>query len=387
MPNEITLPELMPPQSDRSHISFRKRRALIPLSIRLIFAVSVICTVTCALFIFVALGRSDPKLPDPDGAPAPITDTEATNALVSESCTEESTVPETIPVVLPYESEEITEPVESSEQKETEPHGSSAETIFILPEGAFPVKEVTYPTERAKLVNYTAHSFDTDLLEVMASAVITPSSDGPAVLVISSHTSECYLPEGAKYYHPNEHKTHSTDPEQNMTAVARAFCETLRSFGIGAVHVTSPCDLQGSNRAYINARNEITKIIAENPSIKYVIDVERATDTNGASELLRTSVSLGNKSYAPIRLTVSGGGSLEYMRICQNLSFALRLNGLVAEQSASLTRPVQIADAVYTDGNSPRNLKIEIGSYTSTLDEAVSSAELLAELFSLLLGS
>jgi stage II sporulation protein P len=172
-----------------------------------------------------------------------------------------------------------------------------------------------------------------------------------------------------------------------MTAVARAFCETLRSFGIGAVHVTSPCDLQGSNRAYINARNEITKIIAENPSIKYVIDVERATDTNGASELLRTSVSLGNKSYAPIRLTVSGGGSLEYMRICQNLSFALRLNGLVAEQSASLTRPVQIADAVYTDGNSPRNLKIEIGSYTSTLDEAVSSAELLAELFSLLLGS
>ncbi len=227
MSNEITLPELMPPQADRSPLTFRKRRMFVPKGIRIISAVVAICTVTCALFIFVASRRLNPELPDPEVPAVPNSDSITTDVFISESLTETISVPESVPVMLPYESEEIPKPSESSEQKETEPQGGSAETTFILPEGAFSIKEVTYPTERAKLVNYTARTFDIDRLEIMASAVIPPNANGPTILIISSHTSECYLPTDAKYYHPSEHKTHSSDPEQNMTAVAVAFCNAL----------------------------------------------------------------------------------------------------------------------------------------------------------------
>ena len=60
---------------------------------------------------------------------------------------------------------------------------------------------------------------------------------------------------------------------------------------------------------------------------------------------------------------------------------------MIFEQSESLSRPVLICDAAYTDGYSPRCLKVEIGSYTSSFDEAAASASMLGELFALLLNS
>lgn len=386
MSNEISLPELMPPRMSGEPPIFRKRRLAVPKGIRVIAAVVTVCTAVGAFFIFNPLNRSLPTLPD--GSTPPLLSTD--NALsegTSAPSRDETTSEESLPVALPIESESLTTDAEANTEKETEPQSDSAEATDTVPDGAFSIKEVTYPSQRADIVNYSAHSFNIDALEVMASAVISPSGGGPTVLIISTHTSERYLPTGALYYHPDEHKTHSDDPSENMTAVAKAFCDALTDCGIEAIHITAPCDSEGSSKAYINARNEVSRALALYPSIKYVIDIERAAETDSNRNLLRSSVELGSKRYAPIKLTVSGGGSLGYSRVCQNLSFALRLNALISEQSPSLTRPVQIADAVYIDGSTPRSLKIEIGSYTSTLDEAVSSAALLGELFCLLLNS
>lgn len=386
MSNKISLPELMPPQSDGEFPIFRKRKRFTPKRMRALIAVIAICVAVGAFFIFNPSKR--PISPPPEGDITTVHSTESTHS--SDTPTSEPPVTstaESLPVLLPLESEPITNATEASTPKETEPQSDSVETTLSVPNGAFSIKEVSYPTQRADIINYTAHTFNVDALEVMTSAVIVPSGNGPTVLIISTHTSECYLPASALYYHPDEHKTHSDNPAENMTAVAKAFYDALTDCGINAIHITVPCDSDGSSKAYINARNEIARVIAQHPEIKYVIDIERAIETDSDGNLLRTSVILGSKQYAPIKLTVSGGGSLGYSRICQNLSFALKLNAQINEQSPSLTRPVQIADAVYTDGSTPRTLKIEIGNYTSTLDEAVSSASLLGELFALLLDS
>lgn len=386
MSNEITLPELMPPQSNCSIPIFRKRKLALSAKARALAAVFVLCAIVGIFFVINPSSSPDTTPPD-NSPPAATHETDQKTDAPQKTEGPTSTAAESIPVVLPIESEPSADTQNSAEEKETEPTCDSEEISNPIPDGAFPIKEVSFPTQHAEIINLTPHTFNTDQLEIMASGVIAPNQRGATVLVISTHTSECFLPTGALYYHPNEHKTHSENPAENMVAVAKAFCDTLADCGIEAVHVTAQCDSSGSSKAYINARNEIATALAQNPNIKYVIDIERASETDSLGNLIRTSVPLGQKSYAPIKLTVSGAGSLGYSRICQNLSLALQLNALISEQSASLTRPVQIADAVYTDGNSPRSLKIEIGSYTSTLDEAVSSSKLLAELFALLLNS
>lgn len=382
MSNEISLPELMPPEENGAPI-LRKRRPYFPVRMRILLAVFAICVAIGAAFI-VSPWRATQK-PQKTEPPSPVTSGGAVTTEESTPVASSGEAEDSLPVVLPIESDTARTDTEA-EKKETEPTPDSAVSDVILPSGAIPIKEVTYPCDRADIVNYTAHSFDLDVLEVMSSAVIPQSGNGPTVLIISAHTSECYLPAGALYYSPDEHLTHTSDKEANVTAVAAALYRSLSECGINALHITVPCDGDGSSRAYINARNAISEALALHPSIKYVLDVERAIDTDADGKLLRSAVALGKTSYAPIRLTVSGGGSLSYQRICQNLAFALRLNGLLSEQSPSLTRPVQIADAVYTDGSTPRTLKIEVGSYTSTLDEAVSSAYLLGELIALLLS-
>ena len=388
MKNELALPALMPPSHGEDYPKvriFKKRRIPSARGIRILIALFTVTAAVLALFLQVLSGARGVSEGSETQASPP------TNAPTAESTESPSEEGESLPVFLPETEISLPEStkaaLDSEGQKETEPISDSDTENISIPEGAFPIKEAVFSSAHAPTVNYTAHRFDISSLRAMASAVISPGGSGPAVLVISSHTSECFLPAGAGFYDPNSHETHTDDPEKNLTAIAGIFTAALEENGIKVIHITAQCDSEGSSRAYINAGIEISKALAKYPSIKYVIDIDRAVSVDADGALLRSTVSLGSRDYAPITLSVSGGKNLGYSKICQNLALALRLNEMIFEQSESLSRPVLICDAAYTDGYSPRCLKVEIGSYTSSFDEAAASASMLGELFALLLNS
>ena len=135
MSNKISLPELMPPQSDGEFPIFRKRKRFTPKRMRALIAVIAICVAVGAFFIFNPSKR--PISPPPEGDITTVHSTESTH--FSDTPTSEPPVTstaESLPVLLPLESEPITNATEASTPKETEPQSDSVETTLSVPDGA-----------------------------------------------------------------------------------------------------------------------------------------------------------------------------------------------------------------------------------------------------------
>ncbi|MBO4971709.1 MAG: stage II sporulation protein P [Clostridia bacterium] len=256
-----------------------------------------------------------------------------------------------------------------------------------IPSGAIPIADAPPPESAGGIENLTHRSFDTEYLKAMKTSVLRADS-GPVCLIIHTHATESYLPDGTKYFLPSSGElARSSSDSENVVSVGKVIADTLNEGGIPTLHVTLHHDADGAGRAYVSSRSTVAYYLSKYPSIKYVIDVHRSADTDADRNILRDSFTDGDLSLARIRLTVSGGSSLADGGVNANLSLALKVNDLLCDYSSSLARPVLISDAVYCDGYAPRTLKIDIGSCASTLTEAKTSARILSEALIFLLGS
>ena len=96
----------------------------------------------------------------------------------------------------------------------------------------------------------------------------------PVVLIIHTHGTESYLPDGVNYYTEND-TFRSTDINENVVSVGKVISDELNKAGIVTIHDTTMYDEASYNAAYTNSRNAVKKWLAEYPSIKCVIDVHR----------------------------------------------------------------------------------------------------------------
>lgn len=295
-----------------------------------------------------------------------------------------------LPVVLPVESEQSTQTEAQTGDTNAVPSPSDTaqNTSPAIPEGAVHIVDAVISANRPALINETGHKADVEFLSVMKSAVIKPSGKaGPLVLVISTHTSESYLPAGTEFYLSSGELARSDDPSENMIAVGEALCKTLEDAGIPTLHIKTAHDREGAGGAYIESAKSILQALAQYPSIRYVIDLHRSAEVDGEGNLIRESVRIGDERFARISVDVSGGGECPSERVNLNLALALQLNERLSDFCVDLTHPVRISDGCYNADLSPRALKIEIGSCASTLQEAKRSAVLLGEVLALLLFS
>ncbi len=295
-----------------------------------------------------------------------------------------------LPVVLPVESEQNTQTGEQTGDTEavTPPSDTAQNTSPAVPEGVVHIVDAAIPVSRPALINETGRKADVEFLSVMKSAVIKPSGSAePLVLIISTHTSESYLPEGTEFYLPSGELARSDDPSENMIAVGEALCRVLEEAGIPTLHIKTAHDREGAGRAYIESAKSISQALAQYPSVRYVIDLHRGAEVDGEGNLIRESVRIGDERFARISVDVSGCGECPSERVNLNLALALQLNERLSDFYADLTRPVRISDGCYNADLSPRSLRIEIGSCASTLQEAKRSATLLGEALALLLLS
>ena len=300
-----------------------------------------------------------------------------------------------LPVVLPVESDQeggSSAPADTSEETVPPETTAAPDTEQAsrppIPDGAVHIVDARIPEKRPAVINETGRKADVEFLSVMKSAVIRPSGkNAPIVLIISTHTSESYLPAGTEYFLPSGELARSKDPSENMIAVGEALCKALEEAGISTLHIKTAHDGEGAGRAYIESAKSIAEALAENPSVRYVIDLHRSAEVDAEGNIIRESVRIGNERFARISIDVSGGGECPGESVNLNLALALQLNGVLSDFCDGLTRPVRISDGCYNADLASRTLKIEIGSCASTLQEAKKSATLLGEALSLLLLS
>lgn len=205
-------------------------------------------------------------------------------------------------------------------------------------------------------------------------------TDAPQVLIVHTHTTECYMNEERGYYTDSD-KTRTTDESQNITAVGETLRKKLAEKGITAVHATEKHDYPEYSGSYSRAEETIKKYLKKYPTIKVVVDLHRdsVTDENGAKSALVANIN--GKKAAQVML-VSGcqsGSVTDFPNWRENFRLAIRLQQTMEVLYPTLARPILFTARRYNQHLTTGSLLIECGTEANTLEQAKYSAELLAE--------
>ena len=254
-------------------------------------------------------------------------------------------------------------PVEETEPLSTEPVEEAAAPVFGSHEESF--VQVNAP-------------WTVDTLALLRQPLTWQlKGEEPTVLIVHTHGTESYEADGT-YQETSPYRTMDTD--HNMVSIGQRVAEILEAGGIRVIHDRSLHDYPAYNDAYANARQSISQILAENPSICLVLDLHRdaAEDENGNQK--RSAVTLEGESCARLMMVMgSDKGNLSFPHWEQNQALAGKLQACLEQKHEGLCKPIQLVTSRYNQDLSTGALLIEVGTAGNTHREALAAAEHLAE--------
>lgn len=242
---------------------------------------------------------------------------------------------------------------------------STEPTIAPISEPELPNSEQINSSVGLALNNATAYDVD---LDAMCSEPLTfaVDDDGPQVLVIHTHTTECY--NGDEMSGETER---TTDDRRNVVEVGNVICNTLEEYGIKTYHNTTYHDYPSYQGAYTRALSTINSCLAEYPSIKMVIDVHRDAFVYSDGSKLTVSCEQNGVQTAKVML-VCGSDSmgLEHKNWRENLKLAAKIQNAAEIMYPGLMRPVNLRTERFNMHTTLGSILMEVGSNGNTLDEA-----------------
>ncbi len=218
-----------------------------------------------------------------------------------------------------------------------------------------------------------------DSLQHTPTLSLSSHSTDPQVLIMHTHTTECYMSYDAGYYNPTD-PTRSTDPARNMVAVGEAVAARLQAAGIGVLHDTTVYD-QPYTGAYVRSQQGVRRLLAEHPTIRVVLDLHRDAVYQSETTYLKPTAVLNGRAAAQVMVVVGmkNTAAQPNTHTAENLALAVRLQQRLHQTHPGLARPLLLANAQYNQQLTNGSLLIEIGGHANTLDEALYSADLLGD--------
>ncbi len=229
------------------------------------------------------------------------------------------------------------------------------------------------------LSNTTAHEID---IEASLNAdypieidLDNHSADEPLILILHTHGTEAFSPEGATSCLPTAVQR-SSNIEENIVAVGAVMAQKLNEAGIPTLHCETMHDLESYQRSYNLAADTIQKYLTEYPSIKYVFDVHRDAIVRTSGDLIRPLTVIDGKLAAQVMLLVgTDEKGADHPNWLDNFSIAAKLQSKLTSTYDKFARPINIRGASFNEQFTPGSLLIEIGSAGNTLSEAKNAAE------------
>lgn len=263
-------------------------------------------------------------------------------------------------------------------------------------EGWLPVRETFYPDtgegERylplaagsvRNLTDYSAGQVREVLDAGGLPFAVELYSDQPQVLIMHTHTTECYAEADGLVSPDNNGRT--TDTAANMAAVGAVLADTLNAAGICTVQDTTLHDYPSYNGSYGRSRATVEEWLAACPSIRVVLDVHRDAIENDGVRVKPTAVINGQKAAQLMIICGADDGTMEMPNFWQNLRFAAALEEAIESRYDGLTRPVLFDYRNYNQQLTTGSLLLEFGSHGSTLEEARYTASLVGQALAALL--
>lgn len=205
------------------------------------------------------------------------------------------------------------------------------------------------------------------------------AGNGPHVLIIHTHGSESYLPQGKDTYTLTDVER-TEDKKYNVISVGDELEKTLKENGVSVVHDRNIYDSPTYNGSYNRALAAIGEGLKKNPSIKVVIDVHRDAMTSADGVKYRTVAEVDGKRVAQMMLVMSTGESgLPHPDWAENLKLAVKLQNAMATKYPGIMRPVNLRKERFNMHATKGSMLVEVGTSANSLSEAKESVKLLGK--------
>ena len=221
-------------------------------------------------------------------------------------------------------------------------------------------------------------SYKIDLSEYANATVAAGDIYGapPTVLIYHTHGTESYSP-GASY--DASYGFRSEDISKNVVSAGEALCDSLRAYGVFAIHDENMYDKDDFSAAYTKSRAAVEEWLKKYPTVRYVIDIHRDSVSSGGAAAAAVAEIEGRRAAQIMFVVGTDEKAGRHTGWETNLALAVKLQTSLAAISPSLVRPVYLRKASFNQDISPGALIIEIGSQGNTAEEAAYSAYLLAK--------
>ncbi len=224
-------------------------------------------------------------------------------------------------------------------------------------------------TNYVKIGNQTSYSVDiNELLNEPLS--LDMSSDGPKILIVHTHATEAYAPEGAKRYN-SEESDRSLDTTKNVVAVGDTVARIFNERGIETLHDTALHDHPSFNGAYADALTSIEQYLSDYPSIQIVLDLHRDSIVYDDGTKAKVVTKIDGKNAAQLMFVVGTNEKGLYNPDWrENLKFAVKLQDAIDQKYPNLMRHVNLRQERFNCHATHGSLIIEMGSSGNSLSEA-----------------
>lgn len=231
---------------------------------------------------------------------------------------------------------------------------------------------------RTYINNASKAPLDSTQISGMFSAAL--NAEGPQVLIIHTHGTEAYtMPPGEEYEPSDNHRT--LDTSCNIIRVGDEIAQELTNEGISVLHDRSLYDYPSYSGAYNRSLASIESYLARYPSISFVLDIHRdaVEDASGNEYKL---LSAEEPSAAQLEFVIgSDGGGLQHDGWRENLKLACAVQEKILADYPTLMRPIVVRNSRYNQHMTAGSLLLEVGTAGNSLEEALVSARIFAQIF------
>ena len=236
---------------------------------------------------------------------------------------------------------------------------------------------------------YNRTGLDVDLAAAAAAPVnIALPAEGPQILIVHTHGSEAYTPDGTDIYEPSDNNTRTLDENYNVVRVGDEMERVFTELGLTVVHDRTLYDYPKYNGAYDRSAEAVQRYLEQYPSIKIVLDVHRDALVGSDGSIYKLVTQENGKKTAQVMLVVgTDGGGAQHPYWIDNLALAVRFQQELISDYVSLARPIVLRNSSYNQQLSPGYLLVEVGGHGNTLTEAVDGARLFAQSVSQVLNT
>lgn len=192
------------------------------------------------------------------------------------------------------------------------------------------------------------------------------AEEGVQILIYHTHSQEEYA------------DSVSGDDTTTVVGVGDYLTELLEEYGYNVYHLRDTFDLVNGkterSKAYTYAREELQKVLKENPTIQVILDIHR----DGVPEDQHLVTEVDGRQTAQIMYfnglsQTKNSGKIDYLEnpyIQENLAFSFQAEFLTDYLYPGLCRCIYLKGYRYNLDLRPQSMLVEVGAQTNTLEEA-----------------